>query len=215
MKPKTKKPQPCSKLEALSAGLQAKNSTKKAPWGKPFQPGQSGNPSGRPKGSVSPTAALRRSLTRRDVEAIALTVIRKAKAGDQACLRILFDRLDHPLSGPMAIALAQASPMVGHEVHLHLVDNHRDVPPVSIVLPKGRMALDEAQAAARQQHADLVNSATAEPVISPQPAQAGPDPVQSEAADPPKQEEPESIPEQAARQQRINGHGKHGSGLLY
>src|SRR5262249_39682909 len=94
-------------MKKSQAGLQPKSS-QKAPWGRPFKPGVSGNPSGKRRGSVSPTAALRRSLTRRDAEQIARKLIAKAKSGDAACLKILFDRLDHPLSGPMALAFAQS-----------------------------------------------------------------------------------------------------------
>jgi hypothetical protein len=99
--------------------------------GRPFQPGQSGNPSGRRKGSVSPTAALRRALSRSDADAIARRFIRLAKAGDAAAAKLIFDRIDHPLSGPMAIALAQANaasevmPQEGN-VQVIITDNGRD-----------------------------------------------------------------------------------------
>jgi len=43
--------------------------------GKGFKPGCSGNPSGRRRGSVSLAAALARSLTRKDAEAICRKLI--------------------------------------------------------------------------------------------------------------------------------------------
>jgi len=77
--------------------------------GKGFMPGQSGNPSGKRAGTVSPTAALRRALTRADAELIAQRVIALARRGDAQALKLLFDRLDRPLTGPLALAVAQAS----------------------------------------------------------------------------------------------------------
>ena len=77
-------------------GLQ-RNSNGKSPGGitgKGFRPGQSGNPSGKRKGSVSLAAALARSLTRKDAEAICRKLISLAKRGDVPALRLLFDRLD-------------------------------------------------------------------------------------------------------------------------
>jgi hypothetical protein len=46
--------------------------------------------------------ALRRALTRQEADALAAKVVAMAKAGDATCLRLLFDRLDGPSSGPIA-----------------------------------------------------------------------------------------------------------------
>ena len=62
--------------------------------GKGFRPGQSGNPRGKRKGTVSLAAALARSLTRTDARAICLKLIALAKDGDVPALKLLFDRLD-------------------------------------------------------------------------------------------------------------------------
>lgn len=60
---------------------------------KPFKPGQSGNPAGRPKGT-SVTAILRARLTEEDKIAIADALIRGARAGEMDKLRELLDRTE-------------------------------------------------------------------------------------------------------------------------
>ena len=120
---------PKAKRKRAPAGLQRQSS--KRVIGRPFQPGQSGNPTGRRKGSVSPTAALRRALTRADADTIAQKLIRLAKGGDPAALKILLDRCDGPLNGPLAIisATAQAAsvalPPAGR-VEVVIADNGRE-----------------------------------------------------------------------------------------
>ena len=91
------------------AGLQRDSSEAKRVIGRPFPKGVSGNPSGRRAGSVSPTAALKRILTRADAERIAHSLIALAAKGDPTALRVLFDRVDFPLAGPLAAALAAKS----------------------------------------------------------------------------------------------------------
>ena len=61
--------------------------------GKPFQPGQSGNPGGRPK-STSITSILRQRLTDEDKIKIADALIRGAIAGEMDKIRELLDRHD-------------------------------------------------------------------------------------------------------------------------
>jgi hypothetical protein len=77
--------------------------------GKGFMPGQSGNPTGKRKASVSPTAVLKRCLTRADAETIAETLIARAKAGDATAVKLLLDRIDGPQTGPLAVAMASAT----------------------------------------------------------------------------------------------------------
>jgi hypothetical protein len=58
-----------------------------------FQKGQSGNPSGRPRGSRNRATILFQNLLEDDAEAIARKALDMAKAGDIAALRICMDRL--------------------------------------------------------------------------------------------------------------------------
>ena len=90
---------------AASAGLQRDNSKPKV-VGRPWPRGTSGNPSGRRKGTLSPTAALKRTLTKADLEQVVTKLIDLAKAGDRHALRIIFDRIDGPLSAAAALAVA-------------------------------------------------------------------------------------------------------------
>ena len=65
-----------------------------------FQPGQSGNPSGRPKDKTS--ATLIRKAIAKEMPAIVQTVITAAKNGDLQACKVLLDRICPPLK-----ALAQ------------------------------------------------------------------------------------------------------------
>ena len=92
--------------------------SKKKPRGRPWPKGTSGNPCGRRPGTISPTMALRRALTRQEADALAAKVVAMAKAGDATCLRLLFDRLDGPSSGPIAaIALATVTAQQAQAEH--------------------------------------------------------------------------------------------------
>jgi hypothetical protein len=69
---------------------------RKAPTGVRWKKGQSGNPAGRRKGSVSLAAALQRLLTKEPekLESVARTLVDAAIAGDVSAARLLFERLD-------------------------------------------------------------------------------------------------------------------------
>jgi hypothetical protein len=69
--------------------------TSRKPRGRPFQPG---NP-GRPAGSKNRTTQLVEWLAEGEAEQIIQKVLEKAKAGDDACLRMLMDRLWPPRRG--------------------------------------------------------------------------------------------------------------------
>ena len=58
-----------------------------------FQKGQSGNPSGRPRGSRNRATILFQNVLEDDAEAIARKAVELAKAGDIAAIRICLDRL--------------------------------------------------------------------------------------------------------------------------
>ena len=66
---------------------------KKGGVGRPFQPGQSGNPGGRAKGRLL-SAVLRQKLTEEDKDAIAQVIIDGAKRGELDKIRELFDRTE-------------------------------------------------------------------------------------------------------------------------
>jgi hypothetical protein len=65
------------------------------PRGRPFEPGNSG----RPAGSKNRTTQLLKQLADGEAEQIIQKVLEKAKAGDDACLRMLMDRLWPPRKG--------------------------------------------------------------------------------------------------------------------
>lgn len=69
--------------------------TIRKPRGRPFQHGNSG----RPAGSKNRTTQLLEQLAEGEAEQIIQKVLEKAKAGDDACLRMLMDRLWPPRKG--------------------------------------------------------------------------------------------------------------------
>lgn len=58
-----------------------------------FQPGQSGNPNGRPKGSKNKTKLLAEGLIGNSAKKIVKKVIEMALAGNEPCLRMCMDRI--------------------------------------------------------------------------------------------------------------------------
>ena len=69
--------------------------TIRKPRDRPFQRGNSG----RPAGSKNRTTQLLEQLAEGEAEQIIQKVLEKAKAGDDACLRMLMDRLWPPRKG--------------------------------------------------------------------------------------------------------------------
>lgn len=61
-----------------------------------FQPGQSGNPAGRPKGSRSRSTLAPEAIFEGEAEAITRKVIELALGGDTQALRMCLDRLAPP-----------------------------------------------------------------------------------------------------------------------
>jgi uncharacterized protein DUF5681 len=61
--------------------------------GRPFQPGQSGNLNGRPKGSANQATILAQQLLEGEVEQVTRSMIERAKQGDSAAQRLFFERV--------------------------------------------------------------------------------------------------------------------------
>jgi hypothetical protein len=61
-----------------------------------FQPGHSGNPAGRPKGSLSRATQVLEAIFDREAEAITRKAIEMALEGDPAVMRMCLDRLVPP-----------------------------------------------------------------------------------------------------------------------
>jgi hypothetical protein len=61
--------------------------------GRPFEPGQSGNPAGRPKGSRNKMTLMAEQLLDASGEQIVALVIQRALAGDPSAMNLCFGRL--------------------------------------------------------------------------------------------------------------------------
>jgi Family of unknown function (DUF5681) len=62
----------------------------------PFQPGQSGNPAGKPKSTRNKTTMAVEALLAGEAETLTRKAIELAKAGDLAALRVCLDRIAPP-----------------------------------------------------------------------------------------------------------------------
>ena len=71
--------------------------------GKPFQPGQSGNPAGKPMGAKNKATRLAQSLLDGEEEALVRKVIELAKGGDLQALKVCLDRLIPPMKAQSAL----------------------------------------------------------------------------------------------------------------
>jgi Family of unknown function (DUF5681) len=69
------------------------------PPGRPFAPGRSGNPNGRPKGARDKATVLAEQLLEGEAEALLRKLIEKALEGDTAALRLCVDRVLPPRRG--------------------------------------------------------------------------------------------------------------------
>lgn len=61
--------------------------------GRPFRRGQSGNPSGKPKGARHKTTLAVQALLEGEAEAISRKAIELAKAGDMTAIRLVLERI--------------------------------------------------------------------------------------------------------------------------
>lgn len=87
--------------------------------GKPFEKGKSGNPGGRPKGSVSITTILRRKLTEGDAETVANNLLSLA-------LRIPEQRSFEKTIGDGIVTIFEAYDPVEVKLHQWAVDTILD-----------------------------------------------------------------------------------------
>jgi len=74
----------------------AENTAQKQQIGRPFEPGQSGNPAGRPKGSRNKATLAVEVLLDGEAEEITRKAIELAKKGDLAAIRLCLDRIAPP-----------------------------------------------------------------------------------------------------------------------
>ena len=74
----------------------AENTAQKQQIGRPFEPGQSGNPAGRPKGSRNKATLAVEILLDGEAEAITRKAIELAKQGDLVAIRLCLDRIAPP-----------------------------------------------------------------------------------------------------------------------
>ena len=72
--------------------------------GKPFKPGQSGNPAGKPPGVRNRATVMAQALFDGEAETLTRKIIELAKSGDMQALRVCVDRLCPPMK-------AQAAPV--------------------------------------------------------------------------------------------------------
>lgn len=84
------------------AEITAENTADSKARGRPFAPGQSGNPAGRPKGSRNRATVLLQSLLDGDGEEVVQRAIRDAKRGKGMALRLVMERLIPPARSSVA-----------------------------------------------------------------------------------------------------------------
>jgi hypothetical protein len=71
-----------------------------------WQPGQSGNPGGKPKGTVGLMPLIRKLLNEGDgkeAEKVARAALKKAQEGDAKVLAMFLDRLDGPIAARVIV----------------------------------------------------------------------------------------------------------------
>ena len=76
--------------------VEAAENTAAKQRGRPFEPGKSGNPSGRPKESRNHATLLAEALLEGEAETITRKLIDKALEGDTTALRMCLERLVAP-----------------------------------------------------------------------------------------------------------------------
>jgi hypothetical protein len=84
--------------DSMDAFDPAKNTAPKQ-RGRPFEPGKSGNPNGRPKGARNNATVLAEALLDGEADAITRKLIDRALEGDTTALRLCLERLLPPRRG--------------------------------------------------------------------------------------------------------------------
>jgi len=113
-------------------------SEQKKQRGRPFAPGVSGNPGGRPKGARNLASIIAAALTDKDASAVVRAVVAKAKKGDMAAARLVLDRIwPAPRGRSLTLDLPAAVDAAGvHLAHRKLLQSVAD----------GALSPEEAQA---------------------------------------------------------------------
>ena len=76
--------------------------------GRPFSPGESGNPGGRPRGSLNKATLAAQALFEGDAEALSGDLLRRAKNGNMIAARICLDRIvPRRREAPVSFALPE------------------------------------------------------------------------------------------------------------
>ncbi len=101
--------------------------------GRPFRPGESGNPSGKPPGAKNRATRLAQTLLDGEEEALVRKVIELAKGGDMQALKVCLDRLCPPLKPQSALV----------QIEIPETDNLADIGRVFILAASdGRLSPD-------------------------------------------------------------------------
>jgi hypothetical protein len=109
--------------------------------GRPFQPGQSGNPAGRRRGTKNRVTVLAERMLTDDIGEVVKAVVDKAKAGDMAAARLVVERaLPPPRKGrPIEFPLSKIK---------GAADVAAALGEVAALMAKGKLSPDEASAVA-------------------------------------------------------------------
>ena len=127
-------------MNALPKNAMHAEKTARKQRGRPFAKGVSGNPSGRPRGSLSRTTRAYQELLEGEGEAITRKAIELAKKGDIQALRLCLDRILPPRRERSI------------EMEIPVVNVAKDIPlalgAVVETVVKGDLTLSEGQAVA-------------------------------------------------------------------
>jgi Family of unknown function (DUF5681) len=97
----------------------AAETTARKQRGRPFRPGQSGNPAGRPAGKPNRATALLDAIGDVDLQEIVGKIVEKAKGGDLAAAKMILDRVAPPAKSRIVeIGLAEVGRHDGNEAIL-------------------------------------------------------------------------------------------------